>query len=243
MGRIKKQVSVEAKGSTVDACVQQLETIIKNAINQESQTATRYARQVISDVKRGSLITAAAGFNSAFIKNVQQLTSNHLYTGIVNRVGEKKKILLSVIERDGKITTELMFHDNSEVEEHEVMLINADPIKKLTPFARYPTQEKNIQIIVDLILRNKKLEKFVTTCTCQNEERSKLMSSVGSKRERIAARLRSTLRMDLETMKLLGDLGQMMNDPTEAFWGESKNKFQLKLKDQLWMLVFNNWRL
>eukprot|EP00494_Astrolonche_serrata_P006937 UN06962 len=68
-----------------------------------------------------------------------------------------------------------MFHDNSEVEEHEVMLINADPIKKLTPF-------KNIQITVDLILRNK--------------------------RDRIAARLRSTLRMDLETMKLLGDLGQ-----------------------------------
>eukprot|EP00494_Astrolonche_serrata_P001900 UN01906 len=101
-----------------------------------------------------------------------------------------------------------MFHDNSEVEEHEVMLINADPIKKLTPFARYPTQEKNIQIIVDLILRNKKLEKFVRTCTCQNEERSKLTSSVGSKRDRIAARLRSTLRMDLETMKLLGDLGQ-----------------------------------
>eukprot|EP00494_Astrolonche_serrata_P001904 UN01910 len=99
-----------------------------------------------------------------------------------------------------------MFHDNSEVEEHEVMLINADPIQKSKPFARYPTHDKNIQIIVDLILRNKKLEKFVGTCTCQNEERSKLMSSVGSKKDRIAARLRSTLRMDLEIMNLLGDL-------------------------------------
>eukprot|EP00494_Astrolonche_serrata_P026406 UN26668 len=127
-------------------------------------------------------MTAAAGFNSAFIKNVKQLESNNLYTGIVNRVGEKKKILVSVIERDGKITTEIMFHDNSEVEEHEVMLINADPIQKSKPFARYPTHDKNIQIIVDLILRNKKLEKFVGTCTCQNEERSKLMLSVGSKK-------------------------------------------------------------
>eukprot|EP00494_Astrolonche_serrata_P020470 UN20693 len=58
-----------------------------------------------------------------------------------------------------------MFHDNSEVEEHEVMLINADPIQKSKPFARYPTHDKNTQIIVDLILRNKKLEKFVGTCT------------------------------------------------------------------------------
>eukprot|EP00494_Astrolonche_serrata_P002109 UN02115 len=99
-----------------------------------------------------------------------------------------------------------MFHDNSEVEEHEVMLINADPIQKSKPFARYPTHDKNIQIIVDLILRNKKLEKFVGTCTCQNEERSKLMSSVGSKKDRIAARLRETLRVDLEIMNLLGDL-------------------------------------
>eukprot|EP00494_Astrolonche_serrata_P001532 UN01538 len=93
-----------------------------------------------------------------------------------------------------------------KLKNNEVMLINADPIQKSKPFARYPTHDKNIQIIVDLILRNKKLEKSVGTCTCQNEERNKLMSSVGSKKDRIAARLRETLQVDLEIMSLLGNL-------------------------------------
>eukprot|EP00494_Astrolonche_serrata_P022890 UN23147 len=147
VGERKRTNTVESNGTTIDGCIAQLETIIKNAIKQKSPTATRCVRQTIQDVKRGSLITAAAGFNSAFIKNVKQLKSNNLYTGIVNRVGEKKKILLSVIERDGKITTEIMFHDNSEVEEHEVMFINADPIQQLKPFNRYPTHDKIYKLL------------------------------------------------------------------------------------------------
>eukprot|EP00494_Astrolonche_serrata_P004935 UN04950 len=207
----KQQVTDQSNGITVLECVQKLKTIITNGIKKQSQTTpTRLIRVRILDVKRGSLITAAAGFsNSSFItcENDKKLESNNLYSGTVNRTGDQKKILLSVIERDGTITTEMMFTDNSKVEEQEVMLINTDPLQKLEPFLRLPTQEKNIQLIVDLILRNQKLEKFVRTCTCQNKERSMLLSSVGSKRDRVAARLRSTLRVDLETMQLLEDLG------------------------------------
>eukprot|EP00494_Astrolonche_serrata_P004936 UN04951 len=209
----KQQVTDQSNGITVLECVQKLKTIITNGIKKQSQTTpTRLIRVRILDVKRGSLITAAAGFsNSSFItcENDKKLESNNLYSGTVNRTGDQKKILLSVIERDGTITTEMMFTDNSKVEEQEVMLINTDPLQKLEPFLRLPTQEKNIQLIVDLILRNQKLEKFVRTCTCQNKERSMLLSSVGSKRDRVAARLRSTLRVDLETMQLLEDLGDL----------------------------------
>eukprot|EP00494_Astrolonche_serrata_P025204 UN25465 len=187
---------------TVPEAVSKLKSIIKEALEMDSPSSS-FVTTIVQKVGPGSLLVNAAGFpNSSFIPHIKRLKTNVLYRGCVNRSGRKMEFLLCVIEREGKITTEVLFDNNEKAEPHEVLLIEKIPLMKLEPF-EISANKADAKITFELMIQCAQLRKALSGCTCKSKNLKKKTKKELQTRQQIVMALRRTLLCDLEMMALV----------------------------------------